>query len=203
MPEIPKRKFLRADHAIDQRTFDTAGDEVGIDNQTHDGVWSDALVTGRRFRRNIADAALGTSLQPRRGEILVTRLESTQETRAIPYRARRHERPEQELTHGQAAASIPQEGERRSVKTARHDRHTRASWQLPEEHKDRGTKLRQLAFGGNLPKQNARLRHREAALERLDRMEASQRQQQKQAPADDVPWSTPADPPASGPYVWE
>ncbi len=185
MKNLPDRKYLRSDTSIDQQTFDERGRNVGIDAQTHEEVWNDALATGNTIGRNIADARLGRSVQPRRGEILSTRLGSTQDTRAIPYRARRHEKPTIQMPYEQAAKKIPREAERRSLTTARHDRHTRAHWVITQEAKNRGTKLRQLAFGGNLPKTNERLARRATALERLEEMTARRRAKIQAEQADD------------------
>jgi|GEM_PF-834766 hypothetical protein len=181
----PERKYLRPDHSIDQRTFDEHGDEVGIEDQTHDEVWTDVLSLGRTFGRNIADTLLKKAIQPRRGEILVTRSERTQETSALPFRARRHERPQHALTHTEVAERVPREHERRSLQTARHDRHTRGSIHL----KPQGimTAARKLSYGGfqtNLGKEYVRLAEQEeqAAIKQREK----QTRRKSQRPTDDI-----------------
>lgn len=183
----PDRILLRPDQSLDQRTFDQSGHEVGIDDQSHDQIWSDLLALGHVFQKNIADALLGESRQPRRGEILVTRSERTQETRAVSYRAHRHERPKTVLPIQEARMVVPVETERRSIQTAYHDKHTRAFWATGSEHIDRGTHLRKLALGGNLPETNRKLAHREAALARLEVMEQKRNERRRnEAPSDDI-----------------
>lgn len=184
-PRSPERKYLRPDHSIDQRTFDEHGAEVGTDGLTHDEVWADVLSLGVTFGRNIADKLLGKAIQPRRGEIIVTRSELTQETRAIPFRARRHERPVYMLGHTEVAGLTPREHEKRSLHTARHDRHTRGHVRL----KPQGaiTPARKLSHGGfqsNLGQEYARLAETEEQAAIRQREEKARRK--AQPPTDDV-----------------
>lgn len=146
MSGTPDRKFLRSDSTIDQRTFDRHKREVGIDTQDADSIWSDVLSQGQQFRKNIADALLGVSMQPRLGEILVVRSERAQETRAVSYRAKIHELPKTALPHNNVAAMVPRENERRSLQTARHTRHSRAHFSSPAQEKP--TPYYKLAAGG-------------------------------------------------------
>lgn len=184
-PRSPERKYLRPDHALDQRTFDEHGNEVATDALTHDEVWTDVLSLGRAFGRNIADKLLGKAIQPRRGEIIVTRSELTQETSAIPYRARRHERPRYSMGHTEVAEHTPREHEKRSLQTARHDRHTRGHVRL----KPQGaiTPARKLSHGGfqsNLGQEYARLAETEEQTATRQREEKARRK--AQPPTDDI-----------------
>lgn len=183
MKSTPDRKLLRSDSTIDQRTFDRHRREVGIDAQDAESIWSDVLSLGEQFRKNIADAMLGVSMQPRRGEILVVRSERTQETRAVSYRARRHERPNVALPHDDVAAGLPRENERRSLSTARHARHSRAHFPSPVQEKL--TPNQKLAAGGfmtNLGREYKLLARRE---ERAAMHKKSEKNRRKAQPATD------------------
>ncbi len=165
--------------AIDQRTFDERGNVVGIDNQTHSEIWIDVLSLGRAFGRNIADALLGKAIQTRRGEILITRNEDTQETRAIPFRARRHERPKRELTHDVVNSLLPREHERRSLQTARHSRHSRGH--VPTKQEGQITPYRKLSNGGfqsNLGREYELLARMEERAEAYQKAEANRKKAQ-------------------------
>lgn len=183
----PERKYLRPDTSIDQRTFDEHGNEVGIDNQTHDEVWSDVLSLGKAFARNIADALLGKAMQTRRGEILIMRSEDVQETRAIPFRARTHERPARELVHTEVEARLPREYERRSVRTARHGRHSRGH--IPPQTEGKISPYRKLSLGGfqsNFGKEYELLALMEERAAAYQQEELARKQ--SEPPADDIPF---------------
>lgn len=185
MKSTPDRKLLRSDSTIDQRTFDGRGGEVGIDDQDADSIWSDVLSLGQQFRKNIADAMLGVSMQPRRGEILVTRSQRRQETRAIPFRARKHERPNVALPHNVVAAGVPREHERRSLSTARHTRHSRAYFPSPAQEKP--TPYQKLAAGGfitNLGREYKLLAQKEERAAASQQSEKTRRR--AQPAADDI-----------------
>lgn len=186
MPRSPDQKYLRSDNTINQCTLDENRKEVGIDLQDKEHVWSEVLSFGEKFLKNIADFSLGESTQPNRGEILVTRNESSQETRAIPYRARLHELPRVALSHANVQASLPRENEKRSLQTARRKHHTRAIWTVGHEQKDRGTQLRKLAFGGW---QSAALgneyKRKAAALEQLEKIKNAEKARLAQIPTQD------------------
>lgn len=186
-PASPERKYIRPDTAIDQRTFDEVGEEVSIDNSTHDQTWVDVLSLGIPFGRNIADILLGKAVQKRRGEILVTRSENSQDTRAIPYRAKRHELPRVTLTHRETRENLPRENERRSLETARHGRHSREYTPIPD-----GITLspnQRLAAGGfqsNLGREyklRALAEDQEAA-----RLHDRTARRKSQPPSDDIPF---------------
>lgn len=184
-PRSPERKYLRPDHSIDQRTFDEHGAEVGTDGLTHDEVWADVLSLGVTFGRNIADKLLGKAIQPRRGEIIVTRSELTQETRAVPFRARRHERPQYALGHAEVAGLTPREHEKRSLHTARHDRHTRGHIRLTPQ--GTLTAARKLSYGGfqsNLGQEYARLAQMEEEAAARKKEEKARRK--SQPPSDNI-----------------
>ncbi len=183
----PERRYLRPDTSIEQRTFDEHGDEVGIDDQTHDEVWADVLSLGKTFGRNIADALLGKAMQPRRGEILVTRSEQSQDTRAIPYRARKHERPHRELTHDVVGALLPREHERRSLRTARHGKHSRGYVEGAARGKmSAAQKLSGGGFQSNLGREYELLALMEERAEAFQKEEAARRK--AQPPTDDIPF---------------
>ena len=183
----PDRKFLRSDSARDQRTFNKHGEEVGIDTQDVDSIWSDVLSLGKQFRKNIADAMLGVSMQPRRGEILVTRSERMQETRAVSYRARKHEQPQVALPHDDVEVRVPRENERRSLRTARRTRHSRANFPIPQH--ERPSPNRKLAAGGfmtNFGREYKLLALREDRVNAYKQKEAARRK--AQPATDDIPF---------------
>lgn len=186
-PFSVERKYERPDPAIDQRTFDERGDVVEIDDLTHDEVWVDVLSVGSPFNRNIADQTLGVALQGRRGEILVTRSERTQDSRAISYRARRHERPNLILSHQETRENLPRENERRSLDTARHGKHSRGYTPIPT-----GTKVspsEKLSAGGfqtNLGREYKLLALAEEQAAANLREETARRK--SRPPADDIPF---------------
>jgi len=187
MPRNGERKYIRADDAIDQRAFDEHHNEVGIDLQDQDHVWSEILSFGEKFLKNIADFSLGESTQPKRGEILVTRNESSQEIRAVAFRAAKHEQPRVTLPHNIVKTVVPREDEKRSIKTARRQRHARAFWTIGHEQKDRGTQLRKLSLGGFQTNIGKQYKLREAALERLERMKNAESARLAQIiPQDDI-----------------
>ena len=184
-PVSPERKYERSETAIDQRAFDEHGAVVEIDALTHDEVWTDVLSVGRSFNRNIADQKLGVALQGRRGEVLVTRSELLQETRAVPYRAKRHERPNLTLSHRETRENLPRENEKLSLTTARHGRHTRGYSPLPE----RGTmsanqKLAAGGFQSNLGREYKLLALAEDAAATRQREESARRK--SRLPTDDI-----------------
>ena len=187
MKGAPERKYLRPDTSVDQRTFDERGNEVGTDNLTHDEVWADVLSLGKTFARNIADTLLGKAMQTRRGEILVTRSENSQDTRAIPYRARKHERPHRELTHDVVGALLPHEHERRSLRSARHGRHSRGHIDGTSEGKmSPSQKLSRGGFQSNLGREYELLARMEERTEAFQKEEAARRK--TQLPTDDIPF---------------
>lgn len=185
MPRSPDQKYLRSDTTINQCTLDENRKEVGIDLQDKEHVWSEVLSFGEKFLKNIADFSLGESTQPNRGEILVTRNESSQDTRAISYRARIHERPRVALPHADVQTLLPRENEQRSLKTARRKHHTRAIWTVGHEHKDQGTQLRKLEFGGFLTNIGVRYKQESAALEQLEKMNNAEKTRLAQIPTQD------------------
>ncbi|MBI5019450.1 hypothetical protein HZB58_04225 [Candidatus Gottesmanbacteria bacterium] len=183
----PEQKYERPDPAIDQRTFDKHGAVVEIDDNSHEQIWSDALSVGIPFKRNVADKKLGIAMQGRRGEILVTRSQRTQDTRAVAYRARRHGQPTLTLSHRETRENLPRENERRSLETALHGRHTRGYTPIPE-----GTKVshnQKLAAGGF----QSNLGREYKLLALAEELEASQQREKaarrkSQPPADDIPF---------------
>lgn len=182
-----EHKYLRPDTSIEQRTFDEHGNEVGIDDQTHDEIWADVLSLGKKFGRNIADALLGNAMQTRRGEILVTRSERSQDTRAIAYRARRHERPYRELGHDVVGALLPREHERRSLRTARHGKHSRGFIEgNPGGKLSAAQKLSLGGFQSNLGREYELLALMEERAEAFRKEEAARRK--TQPPTDDIPF---------------
>lgn len=185
MPILPDRKYLRSDHTVDQRAFDENHKEVGIDIQDKESIWTDVLSLGRTFQKNIADALLGKSVQPQRGEILVTRLESSQQTRAISFRAAKHEHPKVALSHADTLSLIPREDERQSLTTARRKHHSRAMWASSAEHKDFGTNIRRLAFGGFQTNIGEKYKNKEAVLEQVEKKEKAEKARLSQIPTED------------------
>ncbi len=176
MPRSPDQKYLRSDTTINQCALDDHGKVVGIDDQDVHSVWTDILSLGNPFRRNIADETLGRSMQPRRGKILITRDGTTHDTRAISYSAKKHEQPRVTLPHNIVQTVVPREDEKSSLATARHQPNSRANWLIGHEHKDRGTKIRQLSRGGW---QSATLgneyKRKAEALERLEKIENAEK----------------------------
>jgi len=185
MPRSGEQKYVRSDTMINQCALDDHGKVVGIDDQDVHSVWRDVLSLGKRFRRNIADPMLETSMQPRRGKILVTRDGTTQDTRAIPYHARNHEQPNVSLPHADVQALLPREKEQRSLKTALHQRNSGANWLVGHEQKDRGTQLRKLGLGGFQSNIGKRYKLREAALKRLEEMTNAEKARLAQIPTQD------------------
>lgn len=185
MKGLPDRRYDRPDVAIDQRTFGDHGEEIGLDDQDVHSVWSDVLSLGKQFRHNIADAMLGTSMQPRRGEILVTRDGAMQETRAVRYRAKRHGEITLALPHDEVETHVPREHERRSLRTARHSRHSRAHFSSPQQ--ERPSPNEKLAAGGfatNLGRKFKLLAIVEERTKANQEAEAAKRKAQK--PTDDI-----------------
>lgn len=185
MPRSRERKYLRSDTTMNQCAFDEHGKVVGIDEQDAHSVWVDLLSLGKQFRRNIADHMLKTSMQPTRGEILVTRDGTTHDTRAVSFRAKIHELPRVALPLADVQALLPRENERRSLETAKHKCHTRASWVVGHEQKDRGTKLKLLALGGFQTNIGEDYKRRKETLERLERMENSEKARRALEPIQD------------------
>ncbi len=179
----PERKYLRPDTTIDQRTFDEHGKEVGLDNQTHDEIWADVLSLGKQFGRNIADALLGKARQTRRGEILVTRSEASQDTRSIPYRAKKYELPNAALPHAAVESAIPRENERRSHRTARRTRHSRANFPIPQH--ERPSANRKLAAGGFMTNFGKEYELLALMEERAAAYQAQEKERRKGRPATD------------------
>jgi hypothetical protein len=170
---------------MDQRTFDASHHEVGLDDDTHDQVWSDFLAVGKHFFRNIADPRLGKAMQSRRGEIIGTRSQRTQDTRALPYKAAHHEKPAVTLPYTQADNATPRESAARSMATAKHDRHTRVFTPGRQEHAV--LKARSLARGGLFTNLKDRYQRRSDAADRLERMKQNiANQRRSQPPTDDI-----------------
>lgn len=184
MPNTPDRKYLRSDHTVDQRAFDENHIEVGLGTQDRESIWSEVLSLGKIFQKNIADELLLKSVQPRRGAILVTRLESSQQTRAISFRAAKHEYPKVALSHIDTQAQISRADERRSLTTARHAHHSRAMWTISVEHKDSGTIIRRLAFGGFKTNIGKEYKNKEAVLE-VEKKEKAEKARLAQIPTED------------------
>lgn len=184
-PFSAERRYERPDTSIDQRTFDEHGGVVEIDALSHDEVWTDVLSVGRSFNRNIADQKLGVAMQGRRGEVLVTRSELLQETRAVPYRAKRHERPNLTLTHRETRENLPRENEKLSLTTARHGRHTRGYSPLPESATmSANLKLAAGGFQTNLGREYKLLALAEEAAATSQREESVRRK--SRPPTDDI-----------------
>lgn len=125
-------------------------------------------------------------MQGRRGEILIMRSERLQETRAIPYRAKRHGQPTLTLTHRETRENLPRENEWRSLETARHGRHSRGYAPIAVE----GTRIspnQKLAAGGfqtNLGREYKLLALAEEETTNRRREETARRK--SQPPADDI-----------------
>jgi len=109
----------------------------------------EALVISPVKKRKIANEQVGIRpIQPRQGQILVSREEHTGDTVAQAFHPSEHPKPPIEVTLADTKGVIGPPTERRSLRqTAMHERHTHAHWPTGTSQDVYG-KLRQLALGG-------------------------------------------------------